>query len=770
SSNFTRHGLMISREAGYTVTDPRDVKYFVERFDHYYARAVPLADELLKKIEEWLRVHPPYHVYMRSLLELYGLPEEEKGGTLPELAGYQRPIVSRILRTIDEYGGAMLIASTGLGKTVMAGHAVAYLTMENKINSVIVLCPAGLKTMWRRTLRAARVSSVEFSYYILSLDDWRRYRDIGDLEYELRRADERTLIILDESHHLRNQYDGQDLRLRSRRIVDVVGREAKVLLMTATPYSREIDDVNAQLMLLPGRLSGSSLFDENHREHWSVRGPRELSEIAPCVVLTAPSVVCYFSSRDENGERFVVFSGNQRRYFPRTIRMVNVPYVNPCDAMLMELLGGGLLSVRQQGKADRLPDLFGNVDTGRRDPLLEARIVHQFCSSLKEVDSLLGKMEEEGGFDRIRFENQELLGERASAMRREISPFMDVAVNKRCPDGKIAATADIIARFPGEKVVVFCVYRETARYVKECLSSLLPGRSVEMTVDRDPDAIEEIIDRFAPVANSGFLYDDEEMKRGDDIDILVATTAMSEGFNFQDASVLINFDLPWTVLVLAQRMGRILRPWHVPREIHVFNLMPSTMDRDDIHHALNWKERLDRRGREFTSFAEIPVVVDKGTEFEMAQLSRSINILGDVDLDLDEVFSFIERADNLKTSGFIDDLAALDPETKSLVESLPPGFKSLKRTRGDKRMYLLFQFKDRAYPALFDTEARILLDSEMMDQIMMIIRSAPEEESVLGDIDPSAMDLLLERCRNTWAARRRIRPDEAAILCWMMLM
>jgi superfamily II DNA/RNA helicase len=74
------------------------------------------------------------------------------------------------------------------------------------------------------------------------------------------------------------------------------------------------------------------------------------------------------------------------------------------------------------------------------------------------------------------------------------------------------------------------------------------------------------------VANTIDLDGEEEIKSEDEIDVLVATGAMSEGFNFQDAPVLINFDLPWTVLVLAQRMGRILRPWHEPREIVVYNL------------------------------------------------------------------------------------------------------------------------------------------------------------------------------------------------------
>jgi hypothetical protein len=217
SANFSQHGLMSSREAGYVVSDAADVRFFIDRFDYYYEKAVPVADELLRLLEEWLKIYRPYDIYMRSLLELYGLPDDEKPGRLPALAAYQRPVVARVLRNMDEHGGAMLVASTGLGKTIMAAHTVAHLRSENKVYSALVFCPSGLSAMWRRTMRAAMVSSEEFSYYILSIDDWSRYREMPFLERELKHADKKTIIILDESHHLRNSEDKNELRLRHQR-------------------------------------------------------------------------------------------------------------------------------------------------------------------------------------------------------------------------------------------------------------------------------------------------------------------------------------------------------------------------------------------------------------------------------------------------------------------------------------------------------------------------------------------------------------------------
>ncbi len=249
--------------------------------------------------------------------------------------------------------------------------------------------------------------------------------------------------------------------------------------------------------------------------------------------------------------------------------------------------------------------------------------------------------------------------------------------------------------------------------------ALLPGRESEDGLFR------ERVMKVWEVAEPG------ELSETPSCVVLTATTAMSEGFNFQDASVLINFDLPWTVLVLAQRMGRILRPWKEPREIYVYNLIPSTMENGKISHALRWKDRLAQRGKEYATFAERPVVVEKGSEFEMAEL---------------------------------------DSKIAARIKRLPPGIKSFKSGRCDGRYhYVLFRFRDRAYPALFDERGTIFKDSEMMDEIMVYIRPRPDEEARFPSDDIDFYDRWLQLSRKSWTARRLLKPDDASIIRWMGL-
>jgi hypothetical protein len=80
--------------------------------------------------------------------------------------------------------------------------------------------------MWEKIMWAARVMSKQYSYYILSVEDWKKYKEIGVLEHELREADEKTVIILDESHHLRNAEKQGEERVRHQRIRESVSKNA----------------------------------------------------------------------------------------------------------------------------------------------------------------------------------------------------------------------------------------------------------------------------------------------------------------------------------------------------------------------------------------------------------------------------------------------------------------------------------------------------------------------------------------------------------------
>jgi superfamily II DNA or RNA helicase len=765
SANMTKTGLTISREAGYTVTNQDDVLFFADTFDEYFQKAEPLADLLLERIDEWLSLYRPFDVYMLSLIMLYGIFDNEKPGLLPELSGYQKPIVSRVIRNLEEFGGSIVVASTGLGKTIMAAHTVAHLASQKVINAAIVLCPSGLKNMWRRTMRAARISSIEFSYYILSMDDWRKVRDVALLERELNFADESTIIILDESHHMRNISNLNNPGIRHNRIMRTVDKNVKILLMTATPYSRTVEDINSQLLLLPHNFESNGLFKGTFSFPWRIDTPAEISDLKCGVVLTTPSVVKYFSYKESDSRRYVLFAGDKKRYFPHKIHIKNIKYINPIDDKLSELLGSPLLRVKSNSD-QQLSGLFGDEKNDERRPLFEAHLVHRFCSSLKESDIVLEKLSITNGFEKIRFARQDKLRELTESIRKSIYPFLN---DRNTTDDKIDHLVNILNMHKNEKAIIFCVYIETAEYIVNSLKLCLPQKKISSTVRKKNDELEDIITNFAPVANSIDFDDDQSMdekKPKDEIDILVATTAMAEGFNFQDASILINFDLPWTVLILAQRMGRILRPWHTSRDIYIYTLIPSTMSHPGINHAMNWHNRLRKRNEDFSSFAEIPVIVEKSEEYEMFDLAKSLEHFEEVDMDFDEAYRFIENSDSLKTSSYIDDLASLPEHERKRLMRLPHGMRSIKYKSGSNAsLYLLIRYKNHYYPALFNKDGEMITDNDRIDDIMRLVRSKPEEQCAPVTLSVEQSDTLIQKSVQNWVLKKQVESVDVSIRC-----
>ncbi|MDH5720736.1 MAG: helicase-related protein [Spirochaetia bacterium] len=768
SANLSLHGLCFSKEAGILVTDKEAVRFFVEKFEEYFMKARPIGEELLDRLRKWLDFRMPFEVYARALLELYDLPFESENIKLPELAGYQKPVAARAIENFKDFNGCMLVASTGLGKTVMAGHIAAILREKGEIDNVIVFSPAGLREMWRRTLRGSRTSSEEFSYSTLSADDPARDRKLRILLHELQNVNENTLIILDESHNLRNEeLSAGNMRLRNQRLVDAMNRRAKILLMTATPFSKNVDDINAQLRILP-KSSKHNLSERFFSEDmaWHINRISDLSELPISVVLTAPTVVHKFSHKDENNQKYVLFSGDQKRYFPAKIHLHNIEYDNIFEKFLEEMLERSLLRVTDNVSENFQEKLFNddNELSGKRMPFFEAGVLPRICSSPAEISHLFSKLETEGGFERMRFQYQKELTSFVKDKKNFLQPY--AAYEK--VDAKLQSLIDIIIENPEEKIVVFCVYRQSAYFLSEALKAKIRNLTVETTAGKDSEQLEKILRNFAPIANE--VHETWEDEREDNIRVLIATGALAEGFNMQDASILVNYDMPWTVLVLAQRMGRIMRPWPKPREIKIFNLIPRTMRNENLHIARNWHNRLIERSRDLRSFAQIPILIEKRTgkdEFEMAELARTLSDLGSIDLELEEALKFIENAENIRTSSFLDDLALIEEKARKEILSLPMGFRTVRKTKKDPALFMLFSYEDKKFPALFNAKGVYDLNKRIADEIMNYIQCSPDTPLAPTSEYPSDedFDLWIEKSRQNFLEYTGFPEEEVKIIC-----
>ncbi|MCB1147022.1 MAG: DEAD/DEAH box helicase family protein, partial [Leptospiraceae bacterium] len=490
SANLSKTGLVISREAGYIVDEPDDVRFFVAKFDDYFAIADPLIDKLLLVLDNILSMRDAYEVYIRSLLELYGLPDYVPSGELANLNRYQMPVVARALENLRELHGSYLVASTGLGKTVMASHIAMRLKAAGSIDRVLVFSPAGLKKMWLNSLWAAGVAARAYSYSILSLNDSRKNRSVLYLEDDLRTINDRTLLILDECHHLRNIDTGNknhEIRIRNERVSKAVELNAYLLAMTATPYARKIDDINNQLALFRSEIKSGMFGKVKVKRKISRAG--ELSELEIATVLTAPTVVAQYCQTDTTGSRFLQFGDGKKRYFPDAVVMSNLQYSNSLNNVLLSLLDSHLLRRNTSQKSGG--QLYLSNDTsqeGRRDGLFEARLLHQFCSSPAEAISCLEKMHIEEGYENMRFVDQSKLTNLVTALLPEANKIL------KEDDIKFKFLTQIIEKHSDEKIVIFCIYKKTADYLYSKISKKFKNLKVGLTSEQNTDQLEALLE------------------------------------------------------------------------------------------------------------------------------------------------------------------------------------------------------------------------------------------------------------------------------------
>lgn len=124
---------------------------------------------------------------------------------------------------------------------------------------------------------------------------------------------------------------------------------------------------------------------------------------------------------------------------------------------------------------------------------------------------------------------------------------------------------------PKRKVVLFSEYTDTVRYLKEYFEKELDGRVTFCSG--------AITKGFANVLKENFDAKSDVQK--DDYDVLVTSDKLSEGFNFNRAGLIINYDIPWNPTRVIQRVGRINRmSAKVFDELWIYNFFPTQRGTD----------------------------------------------------------------------------------------------------------------------------------------------------------------------------------------------
>lgn len=683
---------------------------------------------LINEIERIFIKYTPRELYYKVLFELFGnqLLETENDPDFNRQIGrlensvvfntlyeFQKKGVLSLIRMLQKYNGAILADAVGLGKTWSALAVIKFFQLQGR--EVLLLCPKKLEHNWRRYLKHqdSRFEKDQFDFFLRFHTDMHEER----LEKYIDRADKfftndkPKLIVIDESHNLRNDKSSRYKFLLERILKE--NDDVKILLLSATPINNSLNDIRNQFKLLvQGDVGGyeetlgirnldytfrtaQKVFNEWREEpsprisdfikklpanfftltdSLIVARTRKMIEgqqtgltfpvkTKPLNLFITPSQLGNFESFEELFDHFPpMLSGYQPSFYLEDeeekdvlhderqrdrflVKMMYILMVKRLESSWYSFYSTvekikdhhqnalDKIKAYQEGKAnsklnekdenlfddDDLQDDYEELTLGKKRKINLSDIdasgnLENFKKDLKkDLDALdnlfinLQKFENKIDKETLRPGNLNSADDKLQTLIAEI--------NKKRATGENNGNA---------KVVIFTVYRDTAQYLFDQLKSrgfdklAMVSGSGSQTSDSDEETknFEPILERFAPYTKL-FMekeWDFQTPKKGleayhewiswvaqnhpktyakvqQPIDILIATDALSEGQNLQDADMVINYDIHWNPVRIIQRLGRIDRLGSPNKKIFGINFWPS----NNINSYLNLQGRIEQR-------------------------------------------------------------------------------------------------------------------------------------------------------------------------------
>jgi superfamily II DNA or RNA helicase len=234
-------------------------------------------------------------------------------------------------------------------------------------------------------------------------------------------------------------------------------------------------------------------------------------------------------------------------------------------------------------------------------------------------------------------------------------------------DRKLAKLRDLIEKtHKRDKVIVFTQFADTAEYLYEQLTES-GVKNMALALGGSDDIV-SLVKRFSPTSNQVEHFDKKTELR-----VLITTDVLSEGQNLQDAHIIVNFDLPWAIVRLIQRAGRVDRIGQRALEILCYSFLPE----DGIEKIIGLRSKLSTRIKQNAEVVGSDEMFFDGDPVNISDLySEKSGILDeeeDTEVDLASYAYQIWK-------NAID----ANPELQATIESMPNVVFSAKETSPDQ--------------------------------------------------------------------------------------
>ena len=422
----------------------------------------------------------------------------------------------------------------GAGKTVITALWLAEARRLGRLgrNRVLICCPAGLTDKWQDDCR--RFAGLDIAIMDRASDPgthamWVVSIDLlaRNLELQTLCADGWDAVVFDEAHRLTTTAVG--LRTVAETLCS---NTPQVLLLTATPHRGDATQWLALQQLLD---SGASLDSPLPPTRWIRRMKEQILDMH-----------------------------GQPVFRPRTVDNIRVePRAWELD--LHDRVRAHMHEWCEPEARTLVADVYAK--RAASSPTALARSLERRLARLQGEEVPLPAEGEQA--------DEELRAQAAGSIDRlaEVPVLADLLQTAQTrhgePTAKLAALTELLA--DGQPAVVFSEYLDTAAWLAECMEH--DGRKVALyhggLSPRERDALRK-----------GF--------QNGQTDLFISTDAGGEGIDLQTASLLINWDLPWSLVRLEQRCGRIHRIGQTRTARTVNMLSVGTREED------TWGTLLDR--------------------------------------------------------------------------------------------------------------------------------------------------------------------------------
>jgi len=462
----------------------------------------------------------------------------------------------------------LLADEPGTGKTIMAGLWIREAQRLGFVKRALIVCPAHLITKWIADwerffggqLRRITADTIREGALATPHDVWVTSLELSAVNQAVRegiRPDRAgwDAVVFDEAHRL------TPTAVEFHRVGRMVSRDTpRALFMTATPH-RGNEWLFRSLMYLvdPAVFPEVERIDAEQPEHVLKPGP------------------LHFLRRMK--EELVDYDGRSPLFKPRHARNVNVA-----------------LNVDEQTFYNEALDLVAQYFPRTAAALGQMVYGKRVSSSLYALAETLrrrrDKMGTQNPADAAHAADRDWEDEAERELAWVTHEPSQSARDEKKAIGELLDRIDRTLADPGLQV------SKWPRLLDECLrpNGIQPGGDVQLVVFTEfADTADWLVRRFRSHGFAAERYSgrDTHPVRDDvrarfeagEFQVIVSTDAGNEGIDLQSAHVLVNWDIPWSLVRLEQRMGRIHRVGQTEK-VELYNLVALGTREGDAHARL----------------------------------------------------------------------------------------------------------------------------------------------------------------------------------------